>query len=459
MSSCTMYALKRIVASAVVLASPGSSAAVDPAQFAQLLAQLWGAGLINPAPAAPAQDMCKLLCTTFPGTCGSQGSYCKGVDGHACHDLYWADQRSLCSRMADPATCIDKPLVSCAYAAHFIQAKQARPARVDEAAGLVPVGPARADSPTFEFGRRGFQNMGNTCYLGATLQLLSHSRQLRDLIRAQELGADLANPGAQALRLVREIFDQQWDTARLESDSSLPIVPVDMLHLLAAERGFGFQVGVMEDAHDALRTILGLLQDGLRTQHNSPLDELMSISVEQRRVCSACNHARLTTDNVSDLLLPVPNVVDRPITMEECFRAYFAEEVIEGVDCEHCGGRHPTAQQVRIARAPEVLLVTLKRFEFVMHPQPHAVRMNGEIEVLPELDLDAMPGGGHGRYRLAGIVHHWGESADGGHYVADVLHPDDGFMYSANDGTVRPRMDGYPALRSRTAYILMYERI
>jgi ubiquitin C-terminal hydrolase len=145
--------------------------------------------------------------------------------------------------------------------------------------------------------------------------------------------------------------------------------------------------------------------------------------------------------------------------MEECFQAYFAQEVIPDVECEGCRGRHSSTQRVQIARAPEVLLITLKRFEFVNEPEPHAIRMNGEIDVLPELDLATLPGGGNGRYRLTGIVHHLGTGANGGHYVADVLHPDDGFMYKANDGYVAPRMDGYPALRSNSAYILMYERI
>jgi ubiquitin C-terminal hydrolase len=409
--------------------------------------------------AAPV-DHCTELCRLFPGEvrCGQNGSYCKGPDGHSCHDLYWRNRRSLCSRTSGEECPRELPIVSCADAEYFIQTKMTRPRM--PSADMVPVGPRQEDSPTLGFGRRGFRNMHNTCYLSATLQLLAHSGPLRQLIRDAPMPeAAEGSIESRALGLVKDVFNQQWDTEALESDSGVPITPLEVLRILAEQRGYGFQLGQMEDAQDAIRTLLGLLEDAVRPGPGqvSPLTQLMSTTIRKERTCAACGGVRVYQDQVQDLFLPVPNVLDRPVTLAECFAAYFADEEIEGVACEggacDVNARPNAVQSSSFSSTPEVLLVSLKRFTY---REGRARRINAHIEVPLQINLAELPGGGEGVYRLTGVVHHMGATPQTGHYIADYIHPDDGFMYHADDSHVAPRNAG--DLTGVTPYVLMYQR-
>jgi hypothetical protein len=55
-------------------------------------------------------DVCENYCKQNPGTCGSNGSFCK--NGHACHDLFWFDeQRTFACSSAVPGCPTSNPVL------------------------------------------------------------------------------------------------------------------------------------------------------------------------------------------------------------------------------------------------------------------------------------------------------------------------------------------------------------
>ena len=105
-------------------------------------------------------------------------------------------------------------------------------------------------------------------------------------------------------------------------------------------------------------------------------------------------------------------------------------------------------------------MITLKRFEFVDQGPLgfRRVRINTYVDIPTEIDMSEMAGGGHGRYRLIGVIHHWGDSLDNGHYVADITHSEDGSFYRANDSAMGP-LGEHSRVSGTTPYIVLYERI
>ena len=426
--------------------------------------------LAAPAGGAPDErDYCKALCSgVFADIeCGVNGSYCK--NDHACHDLYWLDGRSFCSRTRNPEECTrDKPIVSCTEAKH-IHTVKITPA--NRPAMDAPAQAIAAASPLYEFGRRGFNNLGATCYLSATLQLLTHTAQLRDLVMETQEATGVARGGTnvaigEAYQVIRSAFTSQWDTTILESDSGFPITARNILNLLAEQRGYGFVLGQMEDADDSMKTIMGLLEDALRIDERSPMDELFGITMRKERRCAACHDVRVYTDETKELSVPIPAVVadengrEPAVSLADCMAAYFQPETVEQVECES-GICRPTDRPnadlfTRFEALPPLLAITLKRFRY-MPATNSRVRINTSVTIPMEMDMAEMAGGGDGRYRLVGLILHIGSSLEGGHYITHIRHPEDGFFYNANDDHFAPIPD--PALSGSSPYILMYERI
>ncbi|AET40284.1 mRNA-binding ubiquitin-specific protease UBP3 Ecym_5544 [Eremothecium cymbalariae DBVPG len=143
-------------------------------------------------------------------------------------------------------------------------------------------------------------------------------------------------------------------------------------------------------------------------------------------------------------------------------------------------------KQAFIDRLPQVLLIQLKRFEFVNNNSERRELVNynaynGRIEkickwikydhdltipkeALSSINAKFLFSDNDTSYKLTGVVYHHGLSSSGGHYTADVLHQDEEKWYRIDDTTVTEInkeevvTGGEEGSHSRTAYILIYQR-
>lgn len=152
--------------------------------------------------------------------------------------------------------------------------------------------------------------------------------------------------------------------------------------------------------------------------------------------CPYCGFASANFESFLDLSLPMrkdlvwytsQDIVD----IEACFKEYFKDEVIEGFTCEKCRRKGSTTRKTKVYKAPSVLVIQLKRFEFSKYSgrkekieSKVKTKINNfalpktycyDTSKLPRIFLaDYFLGP---VYNLSGIVNHYG-TIEGGHYIA-----------------------------------------
>ena len=116
--------------------------------------------------------------------------------------------------------------------------------------------------------------------------------------------------------------------------------------------------------------------------------------------------------------------------------------------CDKCAGAKTTHEkQVRICKAPNILVVQVRRVEDEQHDViRHAV--------VPEEDL-SLPG--LGQYELAGVVYHSGQRPTSGHYTCACRGPDRMFWRADDSHFLRATLDVERTLLKQV-YSFVYTR-
>lgn len=176
------------------------------------------------------------------------------------------------------------------------------------------------------------------------------------------------------------------------------------------------------------------------------------------------------------------DISDKSVTdLESAFKKFSEYELLpfkssSGHDVE-------AKKQTFIDRLPQVLLIQLKRFQFINNTDKDNSMVNynaynGRIEkILKKINYDheliipiesissaSAQKNEDRRYHLTGVIYHHGVSSDGGHYTADVYHKETNKWYRIDDVSIieLKKEDvlkgGEESGDSRTAYILMYQK-
>ena len=141
-------------------------------------------------------------------------------------------------------------------------------------------------------------------------------------------------------------------------------------------------------------------------------------------------------------------------------------------------------KQTFIDKLPQVLLIQLKRFQFINNTDKDNSMINynaynGRIEKIRQkkinyehelmIPIESISSTNALRdedrqYSLSGVIYHHGLSSDGGHYTADVYHKETDKWYRIDDINITEVQKdsvlkgGEDGVDSRTAYILMYQK-
>lgn len=127
------------------------------------------------------------------------------------------------------------------------------------------------------------------------------------------------------------------------------------------------------------------------------------------------------------------------VDINACFKEFFKDEIIEGFTCEKCKRKGTHTRTVRVYKAPNILVLHLKRFEFLKYsgrkekieskvqtrinnfsiPKEYCCEPSNNIFLV---SMRFMYFSGP-LYNLSGIVNHYG-TTNGGHYIAYDLFRD-----------------------------------
>lgn len=208
-----------------------------------------------------------------------------------------------------------------------------------------------------------------------------------------------------------------------------------------------------EDAHEFMRALLSnLVMNG----HNRKLSSLFDGLLESSVTCQLCGRASLTRDRYMDLSVDI-NDVDIT-TLDDAMFEFTKDELLtedNAVFCQRCRKKQPVTKGLRLATAPSILVVHLKRFAF--NDYGRLVRLHKRIKFPQKLEIgDYMSNLNKARpppYSLVGVLVHQGQTCASGHYLSFVKK--NGEWFKCNDSEVSVVEES--TVMMQQAYILMYE--
>lgn len=366
----------------------------------------------------------------------------------------------------------------------------------------------RWNHDTIKLRPRGFDNLGNTCFLNSTLQVLAYCPPFCQSImsmhkdKLKNCNQNGKNHGKRITLMIGSLFRQLHRTVGSKSDNTngmcanSPIAPRDIVNAIpmighcGSRNRFKFHPGRQEDAHEFLVYLLDAMNDGELKEaginaHKSGwrdrlpvprLDETTFVHrifggyLRSQVQCTNCNYRSNTYDPFFDLSLEISRKSCHSVCA--AIQQFTRKETLDNENrwkCSGCRKRVCATKQLTVFRPPLALFIQLKRFSFgssLFHGGRGTFGGGiGGKKILKPIEFQSqmklpLSDGRSCEYALTGIVIHVGESASSGHYTAYVkntikhgvdrwFHMDDTFVQAVTDRVV---------LRQRDAYVLLYCR-
>ncbi|KAL7824958.1 hypothetical protein SRHO_G00342680 [Serrasalmus rhombeus] len=225
----------------------------------------------------------------------------------------------------------------------------------------------------------GFPNIGNTCFMNATLQcLLSLTCFWTPIIAQQASWMDTAS--SQMLRCLAEL--QQ---ARLSSSKKQKKQLLRALKSCLSARCPAFDGYDQEDAHEFLMLILLQLKEegeALRTSCVSSICpvEHFEFQLKSVRTCTSCGLQVSRVEDFNHLSLNLRS------TLAHSLHAYFQPTDIE-ISCE-CEQGCRASEVQEFSTLPRVLILHVMRFDMLDYGE----KLKDRMDIPAQLDLSDFPG-------------------------------------------------------------------
>ncbi|AAS50626.1 ABL145Wp [Eremothecium gossypii ATCC 10895] len=356
-------------------------------------------------------------------------------------------------------------------------------------------GPALATSRP-----KGLLNHGVTCYQNAAVQAMLHIPALQHYLFdiAQGKYKDVISPSSVS-QVLAETSKRMWSLENGKSKASY-INPKKLIGRLE-DINCMMSVWNQEDSHEYFMSLISRLQeDSVPRGHKmteSLIYDIFGGLLQQRVKCKSCGSVSITEQPIYDLSLHLKgkklakgddSTVDDSITgdvknsaapsgstdgaelpkrrysIEKSIRDFFNPELIKKVDnkegyvCEKCKATTNAIKRNMILRAPETLLVHLKKFRF---NGTSSSKMKQAVSYPLFMDLTeycveaakCLPV----KYQLISVVVHEGRSLSSGHYIAHCKQPDG--TWATYDDEYINKITERNVLKEVNAYYLVYTRL
>eukprot|EP01062_Namystynia_karyoxenos_P011891 TRINITY_DN14274_c0_g1_i1.p1 TRINITY_DN14274_c0_g1~~TRINITY_DN14274_c0_g1_i1.p1 ORF type:complete len:540 (+),score=151.73 TRINITY_DN14274_c0_g1_i1:68-1687(+) len=371
-------------------------------------------------------------------------------------------------------------------------------------------------------GACGLANLGNTCYMAAVLQCVSHlaavRRGLLARLAADDAGAEAeqqqqqqeplwpraAGVARQLALLLADLWSAKWEW----------VAPRGLRDALC-QTAPRFRGWTQHDSHELLQALLAALEAGTspappaeggrrccehqpsaataaaaaaaaagalacaaaaappsgaptdaaawalrRAMAPSPVAAVFDCLIGSQLRCGQCGCESTSIDPAQHIAAPLPAAGPAPTALEDCLRLHGAAEVLSGADawdCPRCGCQREATKHLRLRRAPQCLVIQLKRFAYDVAAQRRSKISAPVSYPVRGLDMgEHCDGAGPLIYDLTGVVCHVG-AAQGGHYTAlcaDLTAPEPQWC-RFDDARVTP-VAAAEVEQRQTAYLLFY---
>ncbi|XP_074574270.1 ubiquitin carboxyl-terminal hydrolase 25-like isoform X2 [Curcuma longa] len=323
----------------------------------------------------------------------------------------------------------------------------------------------------------GLKNLGNSCYLNSVLQCLAYTPPLAQFCLSFRHSSLCKSVFANREECPFCILERQIARSLTLDGANTTEAPSKILKCLSlfAEH---FRWGRQEDAHEFLRYVIDACHNACIKIHkqsggggasggvangDSKVDELSGPSTVMKEIfggallsqvkCLSCKGDSNKVDEIMDICLDVFH----SSSLKDALARFFQPEVLDGnnkYSCSNCKKLSVAKKQMFILRAPNVLVIQLKRFEGI-----HGGKINRNIDFDELLGLskfmsntsqDPEP-----EYSLFGCIVHSGFSPESGHYYAYIKDAS-GRWFCCNDAHVS--LSSSQEVLSEKVYMLFYIR-
>lgn len=305
--------------------------------------------------------------------------------------------------------------------------------------------PLQAEERPYGVGA-GLWNLGNTCYVDATLQCLTHTPPLARYLRSGRHSETCPKPTYCVLCAmeahVTRAFLHPGDT----------IQPPEELFA-------GFHRERQEDAHEYLMFTLDAMQQACLRELQQParpcpdatlIRQIFGGSWRSQIKCLCCHGASGTLDPHLDVALHI----QRAQSVAQALETLVMPEKLDGdnsYECSVCLQKVPACKTLALHAASKVLILALKRFSALTGSKTEKVVHYPErLEVQQYLSQQNT---GPLVYALYAVLVHAGRNCHQGHYFCYVKAAD-GQWFKVNDSKVTPCATS--SALGQCAYVLFY---
>jgi ubiquitin C-terminal hydrolase len=312
-------------------------------------------------------------------------------------------------------------------------------------------------------GLTGLGNVGNSCYLNACMQIMSHTYELNDFLNSGSYKKRI-NKVSDSVLLIEwnKLREMMWDSnctiapwgfvksvqkvARLKDRELFTgnaqndiqeylLFIIDSFHN-AMRREVNMEItGKVVNSTDKLATTCyKMMKDMYKKDYSEILNIFYGIHVSEITSLEKGESLSLRPEPFSVLSLSIPST--RNPTIFDCLDEYCEKETLEG---ENAWYNEDEKEHQNVSRGiifwslPNVLIIDFKRWT------PHGRKNQTKVLVeLTDIDLSQYVKGYDSKsyiYELYGVANHSG-GTEGGHYTACIKNAN-GSWYEFNDTYVR----------------------
>ena len=298
-------------------------------------------------------------------------------------------------------------------------------------------------------GVTGLQNMGNTCYVNATIQLIRAVPELSAMIVDESLKDKLCDASSNQAKVTlayQDLIRTMWSAHRPAYVRPLGFL-TEIRNCVKGTVYSNFGVPMQNDSHEYLvwildnlhesmnenrgkafvqstdkKTMTELADDGwnsFTSQNKSAIVDSCFGMIRQTTECMACNAKSYQWQTFNVFKIPCDGA-----TFDEWIAGEFKPDLLDDYECIAC---KPVRQKATISRhiwrLPTVLFTSFRRFtpdmKKIMTPCPYD---GSSITLAANFAPESTHPSKSWTYDIRAIVDHHG-SHMGGHYSAQFAHP------------------------------------